>query len=68
MSARRAPWVEALAVVADGEVYVVLPEHPWWVSHPKWIEGKPLVDGVIYASHTNEEWLTTDDLATWLEA
>lgn len=59
---------ESRHTIDAGEVYVVLPEHPWWVSHPKWIEGKPLADGFIYASHTNEEWLTTDDLAAWLEA
>jgi len=49
-----------------GEVYVVLPEHPWWTAHPRWIDGKPLVDGFVYASNTNDEWLTSEQLVAML--
>jgi UDP-N-acetylglucosamine 4,6-dehydratase (inverting) len=49
-----------------GDVYVVLPEHPWWTAHPRWIDGKPLADGFIYASNTNDEWLTSDQLVAML--
>ena len=51
-----------------GEVFVVLPEHPWWTDHPKWVSGKPLDDGFIYASNTNDEWLGPDELAAVLDA
>jgi UDP-N-acetylglucosamine 4,6-dehydratase/5-epimerase len=49
-----------------GEVYVVLPEQPWWNDHPKWMEGKPLPDEFVYSSETNTEWLDADDLVAML--
>ena len=49
-----------------GEVYVVLPEHPWWEASPKWLDGKPLSDGFAYTSDTNEQWLETDELRALL--
>ena len=49
-----------------GEVYVVLPEHPWWTAHPRWVDGKPLADGFVYASNTNEDWLTSEQLVAML--
>jgi UDP-N-acetylglucosamine 4,6-dehydratase len=53
------------AVDADG-VYVVLPEHPWWDDHPRWLDGKPLDDGFVYSSDRNERWLTPEELAAML--
>ncbi len=41
-----------------GDVYVVLPEHPWWVASPRWMEGKPLADGFVYSSDSNDQWLS----------
>ena len=49
-----------------GDVYVVLPEHPWWQGDPHWLEGKPLDDGFVYSSDRNDRWLTTKELATLL--
>jgi UDP-N-acetylglucosamine 4,6-dehydratase/5-epimerase len=49
------------AIDAD-DVYVVLPEHPWWEEHPRWKAGKPLDDGFVYSSDTNEWWLKPDEL------
>jgi UDP-N-acetylglucosamine 4,6-dehydratase len=49
------------AVDTDG-VFVVTPEHPWWSDNPRWIDGKPLDDGFMYASNTNTEWLGADEL------
>ena len=46
-------------------VYVVLPEHSWW-GHDAWLDGKPLADGFVYGSDTNEQWLSTEDLVTML--
>src|SRR5438874_3744785 len=53
------------AVDADG-VYVVLPEHPWWDDHPRWLDGKPLDDGFVYSSDRNEWWLTREALTAML--
>jgi UDP-N-acetylglucosamine 4,6-dehydratase len=48
---------EARHSVDAGGVYVVLPEHPWWVASPRWMEGKPLADGFVYSSDSNDHWL-----------
>jgi UDP-N-acetylglucosamine 4,6-dehydratase len=53
---------EARHTIDAGEVFVVLPEHPWWADHPRWVAGAPLKDGFIYASNTNDEWLGPDEL------
>jgi FlaA1/EpsC-like NDP-sugar epimerase len=49
-----------------GDVYVVLPEHPWWVSNPEWLAGTPLRDGFTYSSDTNDTWLSADQLRALL--
>jgi UDP-N-acetylglucosamine 4,6-dehydratase/5-epimerase len=49
-----------------GDVYVVLPEQPWWTDHPRWMEGKPLDDGFVYSSDTNAEWVSADELSSML--
>ena len=53
---------ESRHTIDAGEVFVVLPEHPWWNDHPRWIDGKPLEDGFSYTSDSNTSWLSTDDL------
>jgi UDP-N-acetylglucosamine 4,6-dehydratase len=53
---------ESRHTIDAGEVYVVLPEHPWWAAAPGWLEGKPLPDGFSYTSDTNVDWLSTDHL------
>ena len=59
---------ESRHTIDAGDVYVVLPEHPWWNEHPQWADGQPLADGFIYASNTNDEWLGPDELAAFLDA
>jgi len=59
---------ESRHTVDAGEVYVVLPEHPWWGDEHRWTEGEPLADGFIYASNTNDEWLGPDELSGVLDA
>lgn len=49
-----------------GDVYVVLPEHPWWTASPRWMEGKPLADGFVYSSDTNDRWLGGAEIAELL--
>jgi UDP-N-acetylglucosamine 4,6-dehydratase/5-epimerase len=53
---------ESRHTIDGGDVYVVLPEHPWWTDAPRWLEGKPLPDGFSYGSDTNTEWLGPDEL------
>ncbi|HWJ96702.1 MAG TPA: UDP-N-acetylglucosamine 4,6-dehydratase (inverting) [Acidimicrobiales bacterium] len=50
-----------------GDIYVVLPEHPWWTDAPGWLDGAPLPDGFVYASGTNDVWLGADELRAQLE-
>jgi FlaA1/EpsC-like NDP-sugar epimerase len=57
---------ESRHAIDAGDVYVVLPEHPWWEASPRWLDGKPLEDGFVYSSDTNDWWLTADELATLL--
>jgi UDP-N-acetylglucosamine 4,6-dehydratase/5-epimerase len=57
---------ESRHTIDAGEVYVVLPEHPWWASHPRWMDGKPLDDGFVYASNTNDWWLGHDEVIAML--
>lgn len=54
---------ESRHAVDAGEVYVVLPEHPWWRQHGSKWDGLPSPsDGFIYSSGTNDEWLDVDNL------
>jgi UDP-N-acetylglucosamine 4,6-dehydratase/5-epimerase len=57
---------EARHSIDAGDVYVVLPEHPWWEASPKWLDGKPLDDGFMYTSDRNTWWLTPDELKSML--
>ncbi len=43
------------------DMYVVQPAHPWWRVE-NWAGGKPLPDGFRYASNTNSQWLSADEL------
>ncbi len=49
-----------------GDVFVVLPEHPWWVASPRWMDGKPLPDGFVYSSDSNDQWLSEAAIAELL--
>ncbi len=57
---------EARHSIDAGSVYVVLPEHPWWTAHPRWVEGTPLDVDFSYASDTNSWWLGADALRALL--
>ena len=57
---------ESRHTVAVDDVYVVLPEQPWWSNPPRWNEGKPLADEFVYASNTNDWWLSPDEIAALL--
>jgi UDP-N-acetylglucosamine 4,6-dehydratase len=49
-----------------GDVFVVLPEHPWWDGKGSGLAGTPVADGFVYASDTNEWWLTVPQLRAML--
>lgn len=57
---------EARHSIDAGSVYVVLPEHPWWTAHPRWVEGTPLDMDFSYTSDTNTWWLDADALRALL--
>jgi UDP-N-acetylglucosamine 4,6-dehydratase len=58
---------ESRHTIDANDVYVVLPEHPWWSDNPRWPEGKPLEDGFVYSSDTNDRWLNEEELASLLQ-
>jgi UDP-N-acetylglucosamine 4,6-dehydratase len=57
---------ESRHAIDAGDVYVVLPEHPWWSERPGWLDGKEVADGFAYTSDTNDWWLSTEELASRL--
>jgi UDP-N-acetylglucosamine 4,6-dehydratase len=59
---------EARHAIDAGDVYIVMPEHPWWDEMGPSAVGKPCDDDFEYASDTNGEWLSIDDLRTVLAA
>ena len=48
-----------------GDAYLVFPELSWWTTEG-WLDGKPLEDGFVYASDSNEWWLSPDELKAML--
>jgi UDP-N-acetylglucosamine 4,6-dehydratase/5-epimerase len=51
---------DARRTVDMGSYYVIQPEMDWWPD--KQLAGAPVPDGFSYASDTNSEWLTVDQL------
>ncbi|MBN1872877.1 MAG: UDP-N-acetylglucosamine 4,6-dehydratase (inverting) [Anaerolineae bacterium] len=43
------------------DMFVIQPAHPWW-QVDNCLDGKPLEYGYSYASNTNTQWLTHDEL------
>jgi UDP-N-acetylglucosamine 4,6-dehydratase len=57
---------EARHAVDAGDVYVVLPEHPWWDESASQHRGSLLTDGFVYSSDHNDWWLSADELRSLL--
>ena len=53
---------EARTTLDLGDCYVLQPSHPWWPSD-HYPEGKALPEGFTYASDTNDDWLSHEQLA-----
>ncbi|MEA2461618.1 MAG: UDP-N-acetylglucosamine 4,6-dehydratase/5-epimerase [Actinomycetota bacterium] len=58
---------ESRHTVATEDNYVVLPEHPWWSDSDAWADGKPLEDGWVYSSGTNDSWLGVEQIRAFFE-
>ena len=44
------------------DMYVIQPAHPWWKTE-NWMHARALPEGFRYASDTNMEWLSNEQLA-----
>jgi UDP-N-acetylglucosamine 4,6-dehydratase len=53
---------EARHSIDAGDVYVVLPEQPWWVDAPHWIKGSRIDDDFTFASDSATDWLSVEQL------
>jgi len=56
---------EARHSIDMGDVFVVLPEHPWWQSLEE-DSGAAMPGDFVYASDTNTDWLSVDQLSAIL--
>jgi len=52
---------EARQTVEIDDMFVIQPFHPWWKTE-NWVQARTLPDGFRYASDTNTQWLTSDQL------
>lgn len=52
---------EARHTVEIDGMYVIKAAHPWWESE-NWASARPVEPGFRYASHTNGQWLTPEEL------
>ena len=52
---------EARHTLDTGAAYVITPEHPWW-SKDWHSDGKPVADGFVYSSDTNDDWVEAEQL------
>ena len=57
---------EARNTVETDEMYVIQPNHPWWKS-ANWMNARALPDGFRYASDTNTEWMTDQQVRDMVE-
>jgi len=48
------------------DMFVIKPAHPWWQGG-NWLEGKPLADGFRFASNSNSQWITVNELKHMVE-
>jgi len=55
---------DARRTVDMGSYYTMQPEHDWWKPSG---EGSPVPEGFSYVSHTNDSWLTIDELRAMSE-
>lgn len=56
---------DARHTIEFDQYYVITPEFPWWGRKVE--AGKPVRDGFIYSSKTNDQWLTVEQLRLMIE-
>ncbi len=42
--------------------YIIFPEHDWWEKNEKYNDGQTPADDFHFSSHTNSDWLTSEQL------
>ncbi|MDH7472939.1 MAG: UDP-N-acetylglucosamine 4,6-dehydratase (inverting) [Anaerolineae bacterium] len=52
---------EARHTIDMEDMYIIQPAHPWWKVE-NWTGGRPLPEGFRYASNTNSQWLSVEQL------
>ncbi len=57
---------ESRHTVDAGDVYIVHPELAWWTDAAPTVRGRALPDGYEYSSHTNDWWISADELRSLL--
>ena len=51
-----------------GDHYKILPSiHSWHIDKNRIKDGKPVPEGFVYRSDTNEHWMSIDTLRAWIE-
>jgi UDP-N-acetylglucosamine 4,6-dehydratase len=58
---------DAYRTLDSGRFYVMQPDAEWW-DRSVWAEASAVPEGFRYASDTNPEWLTVDELRTMADA
>jgi UDP-N-acetylglucosamine 4,6-dehydratase len=48
------------------DMFVIKPAHPWW-QVGNWVAGRPLPDGFRFASNSNSQWITVNELKHMVE-
>ncbi|MGC1512185.1 MAG: UDP-N-acetylglucosamine 4,6-dehydratase (inverting) [Acidimicrobiales bacterium] len=56
---------ESRHAIDAGELYIVLPEQPWW-EREAWPGGQHLTEGFSYTSDNNDWWLSKEELSALL--
>ncbi len=57
---------EARTAVELDEMFVIKPSHPWW-KNGNWVHARELPPNFRYASDSNEQWLSQEQLQDLLE-
>ena len=58
---------EARSTLEVPEMYVIQPTHAWWKTE-HWMHARALPEGFRYASDTNAQWLSNEQLAKLVDA
>lgn len=57
---------EVRQVLELDDMFVIKPAHPWW-QVGNYVAGRPLPEGFRFASNSNSQWLTVDELKRMVE-